>query len=377
MEGIKGICRPMQKHKFCKIIGRKRIHDGYTRLNLMYINARHLEHRKSESSLEMPVRKLLIHLIDSWFPLGIPEKIHLDRAKDLLECLKNEISNGKVPSLKYSNKFYELIPHQGDNQRRLPFKDIEYCDSKMEYVKRMESAIECFENAESVRGANPLDYFIEKWLRIELEVLEPEDPIYEILNKVVENTKHSSQPFRTANIFKVDNMNPDMNGDFSTQISTNHRYLLHFTYASNLPCILREGLLPAPKHIHSASRFLGKGIYFWDAIANAGLNYRSMNLVYILVCRVALGKTQEFSQQYLRRHEKLELADGFDSIFCEGQQYPESRNAEEDINGAKIYCGKLREFEHSYWNVHDSYNKYVVHDKNQVEVQYILKLERD
>lgn len=375
MEGFGGSCRRMSKKKFCELIGNKRNRDGFTRLNLLYTNARHLEHRKCESSLEKPVRRLLIHLIDQWFPLGIPEKRHLDRAKQLLKYLKSEISKRKIPALKYSNKFYELIPHQGDNRRRLRFTDVEYCNSKVEYVERMESAIDCLENASGKRGINPLDHFIEKWLRIELEVLKPEDSVYKILNRVVENTKHPSQRFRTANIFKVDNMNPEMNGDFSTQITTNHRYLLHFTFASNLPCILREGLLPSPKHIHSASRFLGTGIYFWDAVGQAGLNYRSLNVVYILVCRVALGKTQQLTQQYSQ--PDLTLAGEVDSIFCEGLQYPESRNAEEDINEAKIYCGKLRECEHSFWNLNDCYNKYVVHHKNQVQVQYILKLERE
>ncbi|XP_055326600.1 uncharacterized protein LOC129580314 [Sitodiplosis mosellana] len=155
MKGIKGHCGKMSKTKFCNLINKKRNTYGFTRLNLMYANARHLECRKAESALEKPVRKLLIHLIDQWFPLGIPQLLHLNRAVDLLECLKKKIGENKMPHSKYSNKFYALIPHQGDNQRRERFKTIEHCDNKIKYVNKMQSAIECLTEAEYMRQYQP------------------------------------------------------------------------------------------------------------------------------------------------------------------------------------------------------------------------------
>lgn len=341
----------------------------------MYCNARHLECRKSESELEKPVRKLLIHLIDQWFPLGIPQSRHLLRAVHLLDCLKRKINDGKVPELQHSNKFYALIPHVGDNQRRQRFKTIEHCDNKIVFVNKMISAVECLEVADNKRNTNPLDYFIENWLRIELHVLESNDQAYTILKKVVENTQHaeSSRRFYVENIFRVDSMNSETNGDFSTNITENHRYLFHFTFGCNLPCILREGLEKAPKHIHSINRFLGEGIYFWDAIANAGLNYKSMNIVYILVCRVALGRTHQVKQLYRKHDETLQWESDVDSIFCLGEKFSSSRDDEEDFNGAKIYCGQLDERkpeDHGY----SMYNEYVVRNKQQVNVEYIIKL---
>lgn len=378
MEGIKGYCRKTTKRKFCNLINLRRNKYGFTRLNLKYVNARHLEYRKPDSDLEDSVRKLLIHLIDQWFPLGLPEQRHLDRALHLLECLKKEIVKGNVPAIKHSNKFYALIPHQGDNRRRQRFRDVEYCDGKIEYVKRMKDAIECLEKAENKRHTNPLDYFIENWLRIELQSLKPNEKEYEILKKVVENTQHakSVRRFCVENIFKIDNMNPETNGDFSTSITANHRYLFHFSFASNLPCILREGLEPAPQHIYSVNRFLGKGIYFWDAVANAGLNYTSLKTAYILVCRVALGNSQQIQQPYLRHDQTLNWEDGIDSIYCLGQQFSSSRDAEEDFNGAKIYCGQLGEREPED-NGYSLYNEYVIQNKQQVSVEYIIKLKRE
>lgn len=378
MAGIKGLCKPMQKRKFCDLIHRKREKDGFTRLNLMYVNARHLETRKTESDLPKPVRKLLIHIIDQWFPIGIPLELHLNRAIDLLECLKRKINEGKMPSLKHSNKFYELIPHQGDCRRRPRFKDIELCDNKIKYVETMKTAIDCLSKVDRNRRRNPLDCFIEEWMRIELRVLEPNENAFEILSEVVKNTQHpnSTRQFSIKNIFEVSNMNPNMNGDFSSNVFVNHRYLFHFSFASNLPCILREGLTVAPKHIHSINRFLGKGIYFWDAIENSGLNYKSLNTVYVLVCKVAMGKVQQVEQQYLKLDETLHWEDDSDSIFCQGKQFSSSRDNEKDLNGIQIYCGQLTDKTDNPIDRYSLYNEYVVRNKNQVIVDYIIKLEK-
>lgn len=382
MGGIAGHCRPMTKKQFCDLISRKRVIDGFTRLNLLRVNARHLEYRQTETELPKEVRKFAIHIIDQWFPLGIPLEIHLDRAIDLLECLKREIGKGNIPNIKHSNKFYELIPHQGDPRRRPRFMDVDLCDSKLKYVRIMrEAIIDCFSQFYRKCRQNPLDYFIEHWLRIELNVLEPTNNAYQILEEVIENTQHpnSSPRFCVANIFKVDNMNPEANGDFSTNITTNHRYLFHYTFATNLPCILREGLFVAPTHIHSVNRFLGKGIYFWDAIANAGLNYQSLSVVYVLVCRVALGNIQQVKQLYLQHGKTLDWNEDSDSLFCSGSAFSSSRENERDLNGAKIYCGNLAEKTdfHKY-SIHkySLYNEYVVRNKNQVSVEYIVKLEK-
>lgn len=378
MEGIEGSSRKMSRKKFCDLINIKRNKCGFTRLNLMYANARHMECRKAQSELERPVRRLLIHLIDQWFPLGIPQELHLNRAVHLLECMKKKIARGKVPRLKHSEKFYALIPHQGDNRRRERFKTVEQCDKKIKYVNRMQSAIECLSEAETIRRKNPLDYFIEEWLKIELDVLETDDEAYQMLNRVVENTQHanSTRRFYVENIFRVRNtVDRDEDGDFSTNITNNHRFLFHFSFACNLPCILREGLLPSPPHIHSNNRFLGDGIYFWDAVANAGLNYRSLNTVYILVCRVALGNTQAVEQMYLKKGDSLYWEDGIDSIFCKGEEFSSSTDVDEDFKGAKIYCGQLgeRKPEHHGFSL---YNEYVVRNKQQVLIEYIMKLKK-
>lgn len=378
MPGIKGYCRPnVTKKQFCDLISRKRVKYGHTRLNLMFVNARHLEYRKPDSD-QVPnaVRKLLIHLIDQWFPVGIPHDIHLNRAINLLEILQRKIECGKMPRLKHSNKFYELIPHQGESARRPRFKTVDLCANKIEYVKRMKSAIDCLEKFQRPGNDNPWECFLVNWLQIDLRVVEPSEQAHEILSSVIANTQHpnASRQFDVANIFQVENLPHKRTNEFETNITENHRYLFHFTFASNLLCILREGLLVAPQHIHSVNRFLGDGIYFWDAVANAGLNYKSLNIVYVLVCRVALGKQQEVQQQYLQHGEQLQWDADSDSIFCLGKQYKSSRDADCDLNGAKIFAGQLEEKANFTVDQYSLYNEYVVRNENQVKIEYIVKL---
>lgn len=204
----------------------------------------------------------------------------------------------------------------------------------------MHSAVGCFAKSQerSQANQNPLDYFLFEWLQIDLRVLEQTENPYKILKDVVEKTQHSnsSRRFSITNVFEIENLPRKEVTEFTTDITQNHRYLFHFTFASNIACILREGLLNAPAHIHSVNRFLGDGIYFWDAIANAGLNYKSLNIVYVLVCRVALGTVQEVEQQYLDNGQQLAWNNDSNSIFCPGKQYMSSRDDERDLNGAKI-----------------------------------------
>lgn len=81
-------------------------------------------------------------------------------------------------------------------------------------------------------------------------------------------------------------------------------------------------------------------------------------------------------QQYLKHGEKLDWEDDADSIFCLGEKFSTSMDAEEDLNEAKIYCGQLgeRQPEHHGYSL---YNEYVVRNKQQVIVDYILKLVKE
>lgn len=85
---------------------------------------------------------------------------------------------------------------------------------------------------------------------------------------------------------------------------------------------------------------------------------------------------QEVEQPYLDTNQQLQWNEKSDSIFCPGKQFTSSRDDQCDLNDVKIYCGQMTE----RTGIHLSdryalYNEYMVRNENQVQIEYLLKLE--
>lgn len=237
----------------------------------------------------------------------------------------------------------------------------------------MELTVKALHNAR-LKKDNSIDHFVIKFLRAEITVVDDESEEFQVLNEVVENTQHSNCPrqFRLDEVFKV-----SLNKKFHSKTS-NHHYLLHYTFPNNLLGILRDGLLVAPDHIDSVLRRFGKGIYFWNAVANAGPQYASMKTIYIVVCRVALGRIEKLSNSFKITEIKAILQKtGADSGFREGcySAYRTVRDKEINLNGANIFTGQIGNTHNKKksWN---NYDEYVVASADQVKVEFILKLKK-
>lgn len=359
---------------YCKIIERDIREGKFTRLNLSYANADHLLYRTPLSKLPAAIKYFLMYLIDQYFILGIPKVEHMDEAEGLVNSMKTKIKKKKIPMLSHSNKFYELIPHQGFNHNRRRFKTIRFCNKKLQLVRQMRLVAsklnEASENA-CGKNENPLDFFVRDCLNIEMQLLDPKSDTFRVLKQVADETQHnnSSPGFSVKNIFEI--LDSNAHRDFNETIG-NQQYLIHFTFPSNLLCVLRDGLTPEPNFKFSLNQILKKGIYFWDAVANAGLHYGSFDTVYIAVCRVALGK-----MEILDTKSDIEKIDkSFDSVFGSGNEYASSSSNQIELNGVMINCGKVKEeiFVPSQWFL---YNEYAIHSKTQAKIEYILHLEKN
>lgn len=342
-----------------------------------YVNARHYASDGPPSSLPRAVSKFITYLIDEYFPLGIPTANHLVQAKRLLLTMKNWIDQNKncVP-LNLSNRFYEMMPHKGVENRRPAF-NIDVFNMKYPYVERMTNTLEALTNARNSDEENPIDHFLRNWLRAEISVVDSTTNDYKQLSYVVRKTQHPNlSQYHIKKIFKVTTEH-----EFAKDIP-NHHYLFHQSFPSNLLGILREGLLVAPPHSFSFKRRFGEGIYFWNAIANAGIQFKSMDTVYVLVCRVALGRMKQITS---RQDVKGFLGSDGDSAFCGGGIYVEGmpcaspygsvREKTKTLNGATIFCGRMNVTIGSR-RYSENYDEYVVPSANQVKVEYILKLEQ-
>lgn len=359
--------------KYCEIIERDLKERKFTRLHITYANADHLIYRTPSSNLPAAIKYFLMFLIDQYFVLGIPKVEHLDEAELLLNSIKNKIKTGKIPELIYSNKFYELIPHQGDNQNRKRFRTNRFCNKKLSLIRKMRLiASKLNEASDSAchNNKNPIDVFLQDWLNIEVRMVNPKSDVFRVLEQVAYNTQHanSSPGFSVKKIFKILNSNAHR---VFNETMENHQYLIYFTFPSNLLCVLRDGVEPESNFNFTLNRTLKKGIYFSDAVANAGLNYDSFDTVYIAICRVALGKRQIIDT----KTENIEIDKSFDSVFGFGNEYASSSSNQIKLNGVMINCGKVKEkIDAPKWFL---YNEYAIHSKTQAKIEYILHLERN
>lgn len=341
--------------------------DGYTLMTMKYLNTRHFVVGCPASKLPVAVQDLLCDLIDGYFIVGIPEMHYLDEAENVILTARSAILRDEPLEKEHSYRFYEIIPHKGDQRRRPVLDNVEICDSKLSYMERMKATLQHLLIAQKSDQENPLDDFLANWLKTGITVLARNSDEFQVLNNVATRTQHPEpyNQFSVSEIFKV-------NGG-KALIGTNHRYLFHHTFVSNVAAILREGLLLAPDHIHSVFREFGKGIYFLNAVAKAGLQYKPREPVYILVCRVALGKVKTIKPPYCHSRDELVHLDNMDSGFC-AESSGTVRNEDADLNGAKIYCGQIGEFINNDWS---NYDRYVIPNESQTKIDYIMKLEFD
>lgn len=342
---------------------------------MQFVNARHYSSDRPPSSLCNAVYKFIIYMIDEYFPLGIPTAVHLMKARILLLRIKHCIDNNNSVPLEFSNRFYEMIPHKGVKTRRPAF-DMDVYNMKDPYVNSMANTLEALNIARKSDDENPIDHFRRDWLHAEISVLDRKTNDYEILSDVVRKTQHPNlHQHRVEKIFKV-----TTDHDFTNDIS-NHHYLFHFSFPSNLIGILREGLLVRPPYLSFDRRF-GDGIYFTNAIANAGIRHGSMDSVYVLVCRVALGRMKTISY---REDLKCFLGSDGDSAFCHSRIIIEDMclkspfglesQQKKALNGATICCGQMKDTINPK-QYHNNYDEYIVPSANQVKIEYIIKLKK-
>lgn len=344
--------------------------DEGSSLETQYLNARHLMAGRCASRMPREVLDFFLFLIDEYFPLGIPclEVLVYVQKTLLFKIALTEEDDEPDLFERLSEEFFELVPHKG-NYRRRPIFNAVRCNSKAAYVNIMASVLKALMAARASEIENPIDGFVRQWIQTKLSVLQ-DDTEYRTLQYAVQATQHSNaRDFRVETIFRVNANHP-----FTTSVTANHCYLYHFSFPSNLLGILRDGLLVAPEHIYSVNRFLGRGIYFWNAVANAGLQYPSFNTVYILVCRVALGRVQ-IHPPYpsFRTIDEPVCSGDVNSVFRAGTRSGDVlRGQEKKLNGATIFCGKIGE--HIAGDRWEAYDVFAVPNRDQVKIEYILKL---
>lgn len=347
--------------------------EHFQQQHIKFINAKHLNFNRPESHLPIPVRRLLMFLLDEYMPTGILHIDQINSAEDILNEIHQNLLRNQAVQRNLSKAFYELIPQNGDCRRLEIITTPRLYRNKIEVVSSLRSAVESIYAALETEN-NPIDYFKRYWLRTEFRRIEPESEEFQILSRCMTATQHPNEPVLPIRYaFKVTSA-ADI--EFARDME-NQRLLIHFTYPCNILGILRDGLQVAPRHVFSRNRFLGQGIYFWDCASMALEGFRNFprKKLVLLVCRVALGNLQRVPHMYLDGDEVLEVPNDTNSLVCEGHRFSQVADKTIDLNGAKICCGQVDKIFGA--KSFDDYNKYMILRKNQVKIEYILQFERN
>lgn len=357
---------------------------GY-RLSTTHMNARHFIHGQPESALPGAVQNLLLFLLDAVMPLGIPNFDQLNDANKVLQMIEyhlrmgngsdiQNISNSDIQNL--SNSFYSMVPHSGVSDRRQLIDNEKWLKMKKLMVAHLRSVLESLYAGLACNNLNPIDYFCSYWLKTELRPIDRSSDEFTMINTFINNTQHADDAARwqISEIFEVESQ---ASNNFNSNLE-NHRYLIHSTYPDNILGILRNGLVANPGHVHSFNRYLGDGIYFWDAagIALEKFKHETIQTAILPLCRVAFGKGIIFGpNESFNQNDYLHLrAEGkMDSVISKAAVYPEFFEAIE-WNGASIPTGTFLSRNGS--SQQHQYNRYMVFDAQQVKVEYILRLEK-
>lgn len=348
----------------------------FYQLEMEFINANHLVFGQPASHLPETVKTLLMYLLDEYMPTGIPSMEEILRAENILhEIERNLLENQQIDS-NLSENFYQIIPQIGNPDRLEIINSRRMYRNKIVVLDCLRSALEAIYAGVRNTEMNPIDYFRRYWLRTEFNEVDRASVEFQRLCQCTERTQHPNRRlFRLSSAFKVAS-SADI--EFSNN-APNQRLLYHFTFPCNILGILREGLQVAPQHIYSRNRFLGNGIYFWDCASMALSGFDDLPVEMppiLLVCRVALGSIAEVERMYLEPGNALPLPDGYDSFCCRGREFSNVQSETVAFDNAEMYCGEIANLRTLSINF-DDYNKYMIQNRQQVKIEYILQFERN
>lgn len=273
----------------------------------------------------------------------------------------------------FSNEFYNLIPHDVGMTRMssLLLDDIEKVNKKLELLDMLTKFKSSKNEDAETKSTNVIDAHYER-LKTHMNILPMDSEEAKLIKKYAESTiapNHQSLKIKIETIFSLKKDSEFEH--FSKDI--NKRLLLwHGAKMSSFASILSQGLqLPPPEAPNTGYQF-GKGIYFLDVFSKAILNcfaHLSNGVAYVLVSEVAVGTCNDlFNPDY----NAINLPPGCDSTRGAGRQGPKQENEIKfESAGTDIPMGPIVNTSHPSSML--QFNEYVVYNKNQTRMRYLLK----
>ncbi|PQQ17792.1 poly [Prunus yedoensis var. nudiflora] len=313
----------------------------------------------------------------SEMPLGKLSKRNIQKGFEALTEIQNLLNNnGHAPSMKESlivdasNRFFTVIPSIHPHVIR----DEDDFKSK---VKMLE-ALQDIEIASRLVGfdADTDDSLDEKYrkLRCDIDPIPHDSEDFQLIKKYLLTTHaptHTDWSLELEEVFAL-----EREGEFDKfapyQKKLNNRMLLwHGSRFTNFVGILSQGLRIAPPEAPATGYMFGKGIYFADLVSKSAqycYTDKKNPVGLMLLSEVALGEVHELKKAtYMDKPPK-----GKHSTKGLGKKIPQESEYVKWKDDVIVPCGKPVPS-----NIKASelmYNEYIVYDKAQVKMQFLLKV---
>ncbi|CAF3694044.1 unnamed protein product [Rotaria sp. Silwood1] len=364
--------------------------DEYKDLFRTFLNSEAIRKKAKEATSDL-----------AWMPLSQLRPESLQKARDVLEKLKSDIEQKEKLQLliqqtisdentefgrlldsicQLTNEYYSLIPLPGYDDEKLPIIDtlqaVKLQEQKLTDIFELELSYKILLAAQAnLNQISPLDYLY-KSINCQFEVMNQNDVDYGLILRYI----WASVPgTKVEQIFKFARPNDDERR-FQRNLD-NHYLLWHGTNICNSIGILTRGLLIAPLCAKSTGSIFGKGIYTADAFVKS-LNYCSGvtksdgERCIMLLCEVALGKSEEISDESDDQDEPLDF-DEYQSRKGHGRSIPDPRYTITRDGSIKMPLGRLISCEEPKHSSHSfKYNEYIVFDESQIAIRYIVQFLR-
>eukprot|EP00040_Diaphanoeca_grandis_P043927 m.10767 g.10767 ORF g.10767 m.10767 type:complete len:1051 (-) comp8472_c0_seq1:19-3171(-) len=339
----------------------------------------------------------------SKMPLGKIKRSEIEKGYVILQELESALKCNSADLQRVikrcTNQFYSIIPHSFGNKRPPLIDDLEKVKSKVELVETlldMECASRIIKKEEDgdkmQEDVHPLDAYYSQ-LNTKIQTLDKESEEFQMIETYVKNTHaktHSSYKIVIEEVFKI-----KREGEkkiFAKHKSLhNKRLLWHGSRMSNFVGILSEGLRIAPPSAPVTGYMFGKGVYFADMVSKSAnycfANHRQPKGL-LALSEVALGNMYECKHAtYVIGHDQnpskdqdatvdfVKLPENNHSTFGMGTTMPEVKSQKILDNGVVVPLGKAGPVKVPGSSL--LYNEFIVYDKSQIHMKYLLKIHFD
>lgn len=313
-----------------------------------------------------------IKLVAEMTLLGKLSLSEIKRAEDILTALENAINENRQDLIiGFTNQFLSLIPHCFDLASMPILDSLQKINKKRQGLKtltRMQNA-----NDKKIHSLTDQNSFEAHYLKLNSEILpiDPQSPGYMLIMTYAKNTAPNIK-IKMAEIYKVNRNGEKVRFEKFKNFS-NRMFLWHGSNIQNFASIFTNGLIVTKAGTNA--RMFGDGIYFAEMLCKA-LNFcvpDANGFSYLVLCEVALGKMKEYKSQCYANP----LPAGFDSVKGIGKIHPNPKEAYTRKDGVVIPLGRPVSTNQTFGgnSFPLNYNEYVVYNKDQINIQYLVKLE--